>query len=208
MQPMVVGAEGGSALVTDRRVMFFGDSFVAGVGDPTGLGWVGRTVAACHADGVALTAYALGVQGQRSTQIAARWRTEAQPRLDRSCDCRVVLSFGSNDGAGTVIAPERSAQTLATVLDEAAGLGLDAFMVGPPPVGDVRCDERVAALSSAFADLCAGRGVPFVSVIEPLRASRRWTREAAAGDGAHPAAAGYAELAGLVLAGGLVDWLR
>ena len=26
----------------DRRVLFFGDSFVAGVGDPTGLGWVGR----------------------------------------------------------------------------------------------------------------------------------------------------------------------
>jgi acyl-CoA thioesterase-1 len=25
----------------DRRVAFIGDSFVAGVGDPTGMGWVG-----------------------------------------------------------------------------------------------------------------------------------------------------------------------
>ena len=30
---------------TELNVCFFGDSFVAGLGDETGLGWVGRTVA-------------------------------------------------------------------------------------------------------------------------------------------------------------------
>ena len=35
-------------------------------------------------------------------------------------------------------------------------------------------------------------------VLEALRASAAWTRDAAEGDGAHPGAAGYSELAELV----------
>ena len=194
--------------MTDRRVLFFGDSFIAGTGDPTGLGWVGRVVAASYADGVALTAYVLGVRGQSSVQVAKRWRAEAQPRIDPACDCRAVFSFGTNDSGTAAITPERSVQTLATVLDGAGALGLRTFVVGPPPVGDGQRDDRVAALSESFADVAAARGVPFVSVIEPLRASRSWTREAAAGDGAHPAAGGYSALARLVLAAGFVGWLR
>src|SRR4029077_13817605 len=44
----------------ERRVLFFGASLVAGVGDPAGLGWVGRVVAASFALDVPLTAYNLG----------------------------------------------------------------------------------------------------------------------------------------------------
>jgi len=193
--------------VSGRRVLFFGDSFVAGAGDPTGLGWVGRVVAASHAVGVPLTAYPLGVRGQSSVQVAARWRAEAQPRLDRTCDCRAVFSLGTNDDA-QAIAPEHSVHILESTLDEAAALDLGTFVVGPPPVGDARRDDRLAALSTAFADVAAGRGVPFVSVIEALRAAQPWTREVAAGDGAHPGAGGYEELARLVLGAGFVGWLR
>jgi len=193
---------------SDRRVLFFGDSFVAGTGDPSGLGWVGRVVAASFQAGMPLTAYALGVRGQTSVAIAARWYAEAVPRLDPDCDCRVVFSFGANDGGAAAITPERSVQTLATVLAEAADLNLPAFVVGPGPVGDRSRDDGLVGLSERFAELAGRRGVPFVSVIEALRASQSWTREAAAGDGAHPAAGGYDELARLVLAGGFVDWLR
>jgi len=209
----VIAVDGTFARVTlaaapDRRVLFFGDSFVAGVGDPAGLGWVGRVVAASYAQGVPLTAYGLGIRGQRSDQIKARWRAEARSRVDDSCDCRVVLSFGANDSGAAMIAPERSVQTLATMLDEASALGLRAFVVGPAPVGAAQRHERVAALSNAFEAAAAARDVPFVGVIAALRASRRWTDEAAAGDGTHPAAGGYEDLAELVLAGGFVDWLR
>ena len=99
-------------------------------------------------------------------------------------------------------------QTLAIVLGEAADLKLPAFVVGPGPVGDPLRDDGIAALSAAFAGLAARRGAPFVSVIDELRASAVWSGEAAAGDGAHPAAGGYEELARLVLAGGFVDWVR
>jgi acyl-CoA thioesterase-1 len=67
--------------VVDRRVLFFGDSLVAGVSDPMGLGWVGRVVAASFAAGTPLTAYNLGVRAETSVQLASRWRQETGPRL-------------------------------------------------------------------------------------------------------------------------------
>lgn len=51
-------------------------------------------------------------------------------------------------------------------------------------------------------------GVSFVSVVEPLLASRVWMEEVASGDGAHPAADGYEVLAQLVIVAGWADWLR
>jgi hypothetical protein len=51
--------------MADRRILFFGDSLVAGVGDPSGDGWVGRVVAASCAAGLPVTAYNLGVGERR-----------------------------------------------------------------------------------------------------------------------------------------------
>ncbi len=45
-------------------------------------------------------------------------------------------------------------------------------------------------------------------VAEQLLRSGTWLAEAAAGDGAHPAEGGYDELAALILAGGIGDWIR
>ncbi len=83
--------------VRDVRVLFFGDSLVAGVGDETGLGWVGRSVAAAHAAGIALTPYNLGVRRDTSRDILSRWENEARPRLAVEATMRVVFSFGAND---------------------------------------------------------------------------------------------------------------
>ncbi|MDQ3850891.1 MAG: GDSL-type esterase/lipase family protein, partial [Actinomycetota bacterium] len=80
----------------DQRVLFVGDSFVAGVGDESGLGWVGRVVAASYAGGHPITAYNLGVRGETSHDVAQRWRAEARPRVRPGTDCRVVFSLGSN----------------------------------------------------------------------------------------------------------------
>jgi hypothetical protein len=82
---------------SDLRALFFGDSLVAGVRDPGGKGWVARVVAASFAEGLPLTAYNLGVRGETSQQVAARWRAESLPRLLPSTDARIVLSFGAND---------------------------------------------------------------------------------------------------------------
>jgi hypothetical protein len=60
----------------------------------------------------------------------------------------------------------------------------------------------------ALDDVCEQAGVAFVSVVEPLLASRVWMSQVAAGDGAHPATEGYEVLSDLVIAAGWADWLR
>lgn len=203
--------EGTFARVTDRRVLFFGDSFVAGYGDPTGLGWVGRVVAASHVAGRPLTAYNLGVRRDTSADVAARWLAEASARMrDFDASYGVVFGVGVNDTTeehGRVrVAPGRAVDQLGRMIDAARAIGLDVFVVGPPPAGEPAQDERVRDLSARFAQLAAGRGVPFVETVTALRATA-WPREAAENDGTHPAAGGYAALAELVLAAGWLTWL-
>lgn len=195
----------------DLRLLCFGDSFVAGVGDPRGQGWVGRVVEAVHAAGRPLMAYNLGVRRETSVEVAVRWRFEAMPRLVAGADCRVIFAVGANDTTlenGSVrVTSERSCMALDKMLDQVAALRLPAAVAGPPPAGDAEQQARVVALSDAFAEVCAAREVPFWPVAETLLASRTWLDEAAAGDGAHPAAGGYELLAQALLDGGLRDWL-
>jgi lysophospholipase L1-like esterase len=199
------------AAIVERYLMFFGDSHTAGVGDEQGLGWTGRLAAAAWGAGIPVTAYNLGVRGETSADVAARWRAEARPRLPVEGDPRVVLAFGVNDVAtddGPRCSEEQSLLSLEEVLLGAQGLGLRRFVVGPAAVDDEAANDRIAELSYAYRVLCARHRVPFVPLVEELRGNEVWRREIAAGDGAHPGTAGYAEVARLVLAAGWLDWLR
>ena len=118
----------------DRRVLFVGDSLVAGVGDPSGGGWVGRVVAASFASGVPVTAYNLGVRGETSVQVASRWRHETRPRLVPGADTGVVTSFGANDttieGGQRCVQDDRSCGALADILDRAETIGTPTARCG------------------------------------------------------------------------------
>jgi acyl-CoA thioesterase I len=192
------------------HVLFFGDSHTVGVGDPSGLGWVGRIVAATHAAGTPLVAYNLGVRGETSKDVLRRWGNEANVRSS-DLDTRVVFAIGANDTTeedGVLrVEPGDSVEILATLLRQSDAAGLPALVVGPAPVGDDQQMDRIAELSDRFAGLCEQMGAPFVNVAAPLRASERWRNEIAASDEAHPAAAGYEELARIVLDGDWLDWV-
>lgn len=196
---------------TDRRVLFFGDSFVAGIGDPTGLGWVGHVVAASHDAGRPITAYNLGVRGDTSADVAARFEAETHART-RNATARygVVLAFGANDM--TVqdnrlrVAPGLAVKTLGRLIDLAEEGGHGVFVVGPPPVGERDQDERIRELSNQFAHVVTHRGVPFAEAARVLSSHDGWRSEAAAHDGSHPGAGGYAALAEIVLAAGWPQW--
>jgi acyl-CoA thioesterase-1 len=180
--------------VTDRRLLFFGDSLVAGVGDPSGRGWVGRVVGASFGAGLPLTAYNLGVRRETSEQVAARWRNEALPRLLPEADVRIVVSFGANDTTiehGRLrVAPERSCLALDGILHGAAALGLIPLVIGPAPVDGTQQNERIQALSASFSEVCSNADVRFIGVVEQLLAAEIWMPQVKAGDGAHPSAAG------------------
>jgi len=197
---------------TDRRVLFFGDSFVAGTGDPTALGWVGRVVTASHDAGRPITGYNLGVRRDTSTDVAARLEseTEARTRL-ATASYGVVLSFGANDM--TVqdnrlrVAPGLVVKALNGLIDRAEASGHGVFVVGPPPVCDHDQDERIRELSSQLAHVASHRRIAFVEAARPLLAHDVWRSTAAANDGTHPGAGGYAALAEIVLASGWLDWV-
>jgi acyl-CoA thioesterase I len=191
------------------HVLFFGDSHTVGVGDPSGLGWVGRVVAASHAAGISLVAYNLGIRRQTSRDVLRRWRDEAKAR-SYPADTKVVFAVGANDTTeqdGTIrMAVTESVETLAALLQQSKAAGLPAMVVGPAPVGDQQQMERIADLSDRFVDVCEQMEVPFVNVATPLRQSETWGEEIAASDEAHPAAAGYEELARIVLDSGWLSW--
>jgi acyl-CoA thioesterase I len=203
--PRITGA------VSDKRILFFGDSHVAGVGDPSGLGWVGRLVAASHAAGMPMTAYDLGVRGETFIGVGSHWRHETRARLSSGADTRIVVAFGANDttiehGVQRVEAL-RSCGALSDILEPARAIGLPALVVGPAPVEDAKQNERIRRLSASLGDVCSEHCVTFIDVIDRLLSSRAWMEEVAVDDGAHPGAAGYDALAKHVLESGWLDWL-
>ncbi|WP_062385379.1 GDSL-type esterase/lipase family protein [Demequina iriomotensis] len=194
--------------MTDQRVCFVGDSYVAGVGDPTALGWVGRVAAAAVSAGLPTTSYNLGVRGQTGPEIAARILTEVPPRLDAAGDPRLVVSFGAND---TVEVDGRRRTTLAdsvAALERIRGsISVPLLVVGPPAVGDLLQNQRLAQLDAALHGAAIRRGVPYVGLFARTSDSQLWRHEVVGSDGYHPGADGY-DLLARIVAPDILRWLR
>ena len=194
------------------RLCFIGDSFVNGTGDPVGLGWVGRACAAARRRSHDITCYTLGIRGDTSADIARRWREEAARRLPAGIDGRLVFSFGANDCRGETGTPR--VDPGASLANARAILGTakthhPTLMLGPPPLSDdAAADAAIATLSPALAGLCRELAIPYLELHRPLSAIGLWRIELAAGDGAHPGAAGYAVIAEIVEGwGAWREWL-
>lgn len=186
------------------RLAVVGDELAAGVGDPKGLGWVGR-VAARTPTPVPPAVLTLAVPGETSTALGARWEQEADRRFASDADNRLVIGLGRADiGAGLSLA--RSRLNLANILDIAEQRRIPAFVVGPPP-GRPADTDRLADLSAAYADVATRRRVPYVDTFTPLAAHEQWLADMAAGDGVLPSQAGYGLMAWLVLHTGWHTWL-
>jgi acyl-CoA thioesterase-1 len=181
------------------RLIAFGDSMVAGAGDPDHLGWVGRAVAGRRE----ITLYNLGVRRETSGDIAARWRAEAAPRMTSEEPMRIVFSFGVNDAhledGHPRLSQTESLKTAHALLTDAGKL-CPVLMVGPPPVVNPGVCARLEGLNESFKALAAQLKVPYIDVLRPLMAAGLWQADAAKWDGAHPGAAGYQQMADLVAA--------
>lgn len=198
------------------RVCFVGDSYVNGTGDPEALGWRGRVCRAAWDAGRPITHYDLGVRGDTTDLIAARWRSECAARLSDDVDGRLVFSFGLNDaaevaGAGVRVPLERSVANARAIVGEAMAWR-PTLWIGPPPANEpmspmrptpnltVSFDQgRIDALNAAYAAVAAELGAPYLDLTTPLRGDPRYVASQTAGDGLHPGADGYRMIADLVL---------
>lgn len=188
----------------ELRICVVGDEIVAGQGDARALGWVGRVAARTRTERSTFVA-TLPVPGEDTSGLSARWEQETDRRFSTGCDNRLVVGLGSAD-IGRGISLARSRLNLANILDGASTRRIQSFVVGPPPHPHVE-EGRVEELSTAFADVCHRRRVPYVETFAPLRAHDQWLADLAAGDGVHPGQAGYGLLAWLVLHNGWGAWL-
>lgn len=180
------------------RILAFGDSFVLGAGDPYHLGWVGRTVLG-RTD---VTLYNLGVRGDTSTDILARWRREAADRMRTDEPLRLVFSYGCNDcglqDGALRVEPSDTLKNTQRILAEAAGI-CPVVLIGPPPVPDPLQRARIASVGDALRIVSNQLRIAYIDVFTALREGGVWEAEAEAGDGAHPEADGYQQFADLVM---------
>jgi lysophospholipase L1-like esterase len=186
----------------DVRVCVFGDSLVAGVGDSSGLGWVGRVAARSRPSDSRLTVYPLGVRGESTEEIVVRIPLESAARFARGGEHRIVISAGVSD-AQRQIPRERSAAALDFGLGSTT---VPTLVVGPPPLGDAAQTARIALVDEAFAGVCDRRGIPYISVYDRLLRRPTW-RRATSGNGIHPDRTGYAMFSRIVFDGGWSTWL-
>jgi acyl-CoA thioesterase I len=190
------------------RICFVGDSYVAGTGDPTCLGWVGRVCAQAWSQGSMFSWYNLGIRGDTSELIAKRWRQECEARLPSAVPGRLVFSFGANDiavliGTGLRVPLDRSVSVARTMLSEASQW-LPTLWIGPTPANerisplepipgvlfDAR-NDRLLALSGAYASVARDLGIPYLDLATPLTADPVYQQSLLEGDRIHCSAKGY-----------------
>ncbi len=204
--------------MTYERVFFFGDSITLGCNDSSRLGWPGRL---CRAQDRQVAAYNLGVNGDTSADIAARWRAEALAR-SRNSPGLYVFAFGFNDaarpdGGSTQVELDASLAHARAILGGARELSA-VLWIGPTPL-----DERVAPQSTdsgcwdlrnaeisrydaAYAGLARELAIDYLPLFTDLSREPRYLRALADNDGVHPADDGYAVIAERV--GAWAAWQR
>jgi lysophospholipase L1-like esterase len=192
---------------TPDAIYFLGDSITLGWRDEDLGGWPARLMRRLAAQGHAITGYNLGIRGDTSREIAARWRDEVG-RRQRGTGSLLVFAFGVNDAkvgpdGGRTVPPEETAANLRTIL--AAARGYRVLLVGPAPIEEKLMQRHlnaeglsamptpasVAETARQMAREANAAGVPFLDLLTLLSSNAVWQRSLAETDGLHPSRAGH-----------------
>jgi acyl-CoA thioesterase I len=187
--------------VTGLCVLFFGDDVVAGIGDASYRGIVGRLLGAASEAQITLVPYNLGVAGETSVDVSRRWRKESTPRVTGQT-WEPVFSLGINDPGR--VAATASVQAMQKIAARTREHGLSPLVIGPPPLGDQRRRAAIMELSRRFAEACAGYDIVYCETAATLARSKAWNGGLCA---EAPGADAYDELVRVVYADWLA-WLR
>ena len=198
-------------------VFFVGDSITFGWRDEDLGGWPSRLIAALPA-GIAVTGYNLGVRGDTSEEIRARWSDEVARRHRESANTVVVFAFVANDAK---LSPDqRPLVSLDRIAENARQILLTAkrrhtvLFVGPAPVEEaalarafnrdgtaaVPSNAQVEAVSEVLSATAAEVSVPYYDLSRQLKHSDDWLEVLRETDGIHPPARGHDLIAAMLLA--------
>ncbi len=186
--------------------IFLGDSLTQGVGDETGLGWVGRLANRLN-EKRELTWFNLGVRGNTALELLRRAESEVSARLMPGIETWIVVAIGTNDASLFNEVPRvpvrRSVELMERTWDRLQEMGAPRW-IGPVPVAEERLDidhggevysfvtGRVKELSEAYARVAERRAIPYLDLVETFSGVDLSKHETA--DGIHPKSPGYDEL--------------
>ena len=190
----------------------FGDSVTLGVNDAPAGGWVARLAGKAAEAGLPVppdTFYNMGVRKNSSRMILDRWESEFKARVIDGVPSYLLFCFGTVDMAAPKGFPNvplgESAANARDILLKAKTYGSVA-LVSAPPVKDAEHCQRLDALCTAYASICASIDVPFIDIFHPLR-KKGYVRDLA--DGVHPGPVGNELIAAeLIQAPALSDWFK
>jgi lysophospholipase L1-like esterase len=192
------------------RIFCFGDSITLGYNDSAGLGWPGRLCRELTHGERSVAVYNLGVNGDTSKDVAARWRSEAEAR-SRDATGLMLFAFGFNDAAkpsdgGVQVDLATSIATARSILNEAKAIS-EVLWVGPTPLDesvnpmqtefetwDMRNDD-IAQYDEAYTTLANDIGIDYLRLFPEFLTSARYQAALIAGDKVHPGDDGYAMIA-------------
>ena len=197
------------------RIFCFGDSITLGANDSSGLGWPGRLGRGLERNGKSVAVYNLGINGDTSRDIAARWQAENTAR-SRNVTGLMLFAFGFNDasnanGAGLQIGLDDSLACARDTLSAAHSLGATLW-IGPTPLDEnvnplvtefaswVTQNADLERYDAAYARLAIELGIPYLQLFPHFIDNPRYRRALADGDGVHPGDDGYALIAEQVAA--------
>lgn len=192
------------------RVFCFGDSITLGCNDSSGLGWPGRLGRGLMRGERCVAIYNLGVNGDTSRDIAARWRAEAESR-SRNARGLMLFSFGFNDasrvdGGGLQIDLCESLACARDLLLEAKSTGATLW-IGPTPLDEsvnplrteyaswITYNLDIGRYDAAYAELAQALEIPYLQLFPRFLQDPRYLRALGAGDRVHPGDDGYAMIA-------------
>ncbi|WP_298067082.1 GDSL-type esterase/lipase family protein [uncultured Mailhella sp.] len=190
---------------------FFGDSVTLGVNDAPAGGWVARFAGKAEKAGLLKspdTFYNLGVRRHSSRMILERWEAEYRSRAMEGVPAYLLFCFGIVDMAaprGAMNIPIGESAACARDILQGAGAYGSVALMSAPPVKDAEHNQRLGALCTAYAAICAAVGALFIDVYHPLMQGGYLDDLS---DGVHPGAAGNEQIANLLVQSPVVfDWL-
>lgn len=188
--------------------MVFGASVTYGSGDERG-GWVGRLkeyVDKKYADAEdGYFVYNLGVPGDTSADLLARFSNEAAARIEPGSGAYIFISIGLNDSAflkskgGSYVRIDEFEDNLKKLVSLAEAYSKNIFFIGLTPVDDSKTnpvpwaadisykDEEAAKYEKAARRIFEEKGYGYIDILKDWQPSRL----AYLADGLHPDGRGH-----------------